>query len=120
MSATAQRQGIPRKRIVNVVRQEQGAGVARHIRQRFARVVRVFQHLRVGVAVAGDNIGVLGQSPGKIHLHALGSHAALRYGNGFTSHAFVVQHVAFVDIKQRDIGGNAVEQVELRAHFVGV
>ena len=118
--AAAQRQGIPGKRIVNIVGQEQGAGMARHVRQRFARIVRIFQHLRVGIAVAGDNVGVLGQRPGEIHLHALRAHAARGFGDGFITNAFGVQHVALVDIKQRNIGGNAVEQVKLSAYFIRV
>ena len=94
--------------------------MARHVRQRFARVVRVFQHLRVGVAVAGDNIGVLGRDPARSTSTPWDRTRPAVLAMVFTSHAFVVQHVAFVDIKQRDIGGNAVEQVELRAQFVGV
>ncbi len=94
--------------------------MARHVRQRFARIVRVFQHLRVGIAVAGNNVGVLSQRPRKIHFYALRAHAACGFGDGIITDALGVQHVALVDIKQRDVGGNAVEQVEFSADFIRI
>ena len=94
--------------------------MARHVRQRFARIVRVFQHLRVGIAVAGNNIGVLSQRPSKIHFYALRAHAACGFGDGFITHAFGVQHVALVDIKQRNVGGNAVKKIKLSADFIRI
>ena len=93
---------------MNVIGQEQRTGMFRYVWQRFPGVIRIFQHFGVGVAVAGDHAEVIGDGPRQIHFHALGTHFARRFGYRLIANALGVQHVTLVNIKQRDIGGNAV------------
>ncbi|MNV09635.1 hypothetical protein D3C71_1001340 [compost metagenome] len=120
MPATTQRQGISADHVLNVIGQEQRTRMTRDVGQRFTRVVRVFQHFRVRVAIAGDHIGVLGQTARQIHFHALRTHTPGGFRHRLITDALGVKHVALVNIKQRDISGNPVEQVKLGTDFVGI
>ena len=108
MAAAADGQGIAVIDVMNVIGQEQRTGMFRYVWQRFPGVIRIFQHFGVGVAVAGDHAEVIGDGPGQIHFHALGTHFARRFGHRLIANALGVQHVTLMNIKQRDIGGNAV------------
>ena len=117
-TAAPHRQRIAVVDIVNVVAQEQRTGVFRHVRQRFAFVIRIVGDLRIGIAVAGDNAQVIGQRPGHVHFDAAGAHFTGGFCHRLIAHGFRVEDVALINIKQRDIGGDAIEQIELRAQLV--
>ena len=117
-TAAAHRQGIAVVDVMNVVAQEHRAGVFRHVRQRFALVIRIVGDFRIGIAVAGDDAQVIGQRSGHVHFDAAGAHLTGGFRYGFIAHRFGIEDVALINIKQRDIGGNAVEELELRAQLV--
>ena len=55
---------------MDVVAEEQRTGVFRDVGQRLTGIVRIVEHFRVGIAVAGDNAQVIGQRTGQIYLDA--------------------------------------------------
>ena len=119
MPPGAEGQGIAGVDVMHVIGHVQRAGMFWHVRHRLAGVVRIVEHLSVGIAVAGDDAQVVSERPGDVHLHAPRAHLARRFGNGFIPDRFVVQHVALIDIEQGDIGGHAAEQLELGAQLIG-
>ena len=103
---------------MNVIAQEQRTGMFRHVRQRFAFVIRIVGDLRIGIAVAGDDAQVIGQRSGHVNFDAARAHLTGGFRHGFITHGFRVENVALINIKQRNIGGDAVEQLKLCAQLV--
>ncbi len=118
MPPGAERERVALIDVVNVIGQEQRSGMARHVGQRFTGVFWIFLDFSIGVAVAGNDVKVFTQRTGNIHLNPTRAYFARGFGVGLVANGFGIKHVTFVNIKEGDIRGHAVEQVEFSPHFI--
>ncbi|MNP55342.1 hypothetical protein D3C76_1499800 [compost metagenome] len=83
-------------------------------------VNRVFGDLGIGVGVAADHAPVIGELTAQVHFQATGTHFASGTVNRGRAFGVGHQYIAFLDVEQRDVAGDAARQIELGTQLPGL
>ena len=85
--------------------------------QTLALVFRVFGDFGIGVGVAADHAPAVAQLTGHVHFQTPGAHFTGRAVNRRRAFGIGHQHVAFLDVEQRDIASDAPRHVQPRTQL---